>query len=138
MVEISKQAYLAREQLQILGFGNSDVQQILAKVRAPKELKQLLNSVDVAGGTPLRQVLAQAKQILEPLLKSNSTTSVRCYLITDGRSKAQLDDLQLPVPTVLIDTESSAVKRGRGAVLAQQLRAHYFSLPLSPTPVSGE
>ena len=138
VVEISKQAYLAREQLQILGFGNSDVQQILAKVRAPKELKQLLNSVDVAGGTPLRQVLAQAKQILEPLLKSNSTTSVRCYLITDGRSKAQLDDLQLPVPTVLIDTESSAVKRGRGAVLAQQLRAHYFSLPLSPTPVSGE
>lgn len=137
VIEISKQAYLGREQLQILGFGNSEVQQILAKVRAPKELKQLLNNVDVAGGTPLRQVLMQAKQMLAPLLKS-STTSVRCYLITDGRSKAQLEDLQLQVPTVLIDTESSAVKRGRGAILAQQLQAHYFSLPLSITPVSGE
>ena len=128
VLEISKRAYIGREQLQIVGFGNAEVQQILAKVRAPKELQPLLNSVDVAGGTPLRQVLIQAKKILAALLKSSASMSVRCYLITDGRSRAQVGDLQLNVPTVLIDIESSGVKRGRGAVLAEQLAAHYLPL----------
>lgn len=127
VLEISKNAYLNREAIQILGFGNNQVQQLLAKVRAPKELAQMLNNVSVAGGTPLRKVLQQAKQLLTNNSQTNS--QVHCYLITDGRSKAQVEDVRLGVPTVLIDTENSPVKRGRGSQLAEQLNAHYYLLP---------
>jgi len=135
VLEISKSAYLKREQIQILGFGNQTIAQVLAKVKAPKELSQVLNRIDVAGGTPLRQVLLEAKKILQPLLKASHAGQVRCYLITDGRSRAQVADLNLTVPTVLIDTENSSVKRGRGQIIAKQLGAHY--LPLAQHPQSA-
>ncbi|MCJ8299970.1 MAG: magnesium chelatase, partial [Pseudomonadales bacterium] len=125
--DISRQAYLQREKLQILGFGNASVQQIQAAVKAPKELRALLNNVDVAGGTPLRKVLEQAQGIVSKLTTANATT-VRCYLITDGRSRAQVSDLRLGAATVLIDTENTAVKRGRGEAIARQLGAHYHLL----------
>jgi magnesium chelatase subunit D len=125
VLSISKQAYLQREALQILGFGNNNVQDVLAKVRAPKELAGTLHNVDVAGGTPLRKVLEQARSLLK---RTQKETSVRCYLITDGRSKAQVMDINLNVPTVLIDTENSTVKRGRGKEIAQQLGASYYHL----------
>ncbi|EPJ49980.1 MAG: magnesium chelatase [Osedax symbiont Rs2] len=127
VLDISKQAYLQREKLQILGFGNASVQQIQAAVKAPKELRALLNKVDVAGGTPLRKVLEQAQSIVAKLSAANATT-VRCYLITDGRSRAQVADLKLGASTVLIDTENTAVKRGRGQAIARQLGAHYHLL----------
>ena len=66
------------------------------------------------------------------LLKNTHTIQVsqcRCYLITDGRSRAQVSDLKLSVPTVLIDTEDSTVKRGRGVNIAEQLGAQYYLLP---------
>ncbi|MCJ8338107.1 MAG: ATP-binding protein [Pseudomonadales bacterium] len=127
VLDISRQAYLQREKLQILGFGNASVQQIQAAVKAPKELRALLNNVDVAGGTPLRKVLEQAQGIVAKLTTANATT-VRCYLITDGRSRAQVSDLRLGAATVLIDTENTAVKRGRGEAIARQLGAHYHLL----------
>ncbi|OUS32038.1 hypothetical protein A9R01_11350 ['Osedax' symbiont bacterium Rs2_46_30_T18] len=127
VLDISRQAYLQREKLQILGFGNANVQQIQAAVKAPKELRTLLNKVDVAGGTPLRKVLEQAQAIVAKLSTANATT-VRCYLITDGRSRAQVSDLRLGATTVLIDTENTAVKRGRGEAIARQLGAHYHLL----------
>ena len=127
VLDISKQAYLQREKLQILGFGNASVQQIQAAVKAPKELRALLNKVDVAGGTPLRKVLEQARAIVEKL-STGSATTVHCYLITDGRSRAQVADLRLGATTVLIDTENTAVKRGRGQAIARQLGAHYHLL----------
>ncbi|EPJ47901.1 MAG: magnesium chelatase [Osedax symbiont Rs1] len=129
VLEISKQAYLKRENIQVLGFGNAKVQQVLAKVRAPKELSRVLNSIAVAGGTPLRDVLVHAQQLLAKLAKQNSAAITRCYLITDGRSRAEVTDIKLTVPTVLIDTENSPVKRGRGKKIAADLGAFYYVLP---------
>ncbi len=127
VLEISKNAYLNREAIEILGFGNNQVQQLLGKVKAPKELSEMLNNVSVAGGTPLRKVLQEAKLLLAR--KKSLAGHVQCYLITDGRSRSQVDDIDLGVPTVLIDTENTPVKRGRGSQLAQQLKAEYFLLP---------
>ena len=130
VLEISKNAYLNRETIQILGFGNNTVQQLLAKVRAPKELSELLSQVSVAGATPLRKVLLQAQQLLAKSSRAmQGAAAVQCYLITDGRSRAQVEDINLGVPTVLIDTENTPVKRGRGSQLAKQLKADYFLLP---------
>ena len=127
VLEISKQAYLQREQLQILGFGHGNVQQILGSMRAPKALRERLNSVQISGGTPLRAVLQQAQKVISKVHRQHAL-SVRCYLITDGRSKAQVADLNMNVPAVLIDTESGPIKRGRGVAIAQQLHAGYYAL----------
>ena len=127
VLEISKQAYLQREQLQILGFGHGNVQQILGNMRAPKALRERLNSVQISGGTPLRAALQQAQKVISKVHRQHAL-SVRCYLITDGRSRAQVADLNVNVPTVLIDTESGPIKRGRGVAIAQQLHAGYYAL----------
>lgn len=128
VLDIAKRAYLNREQLAIIGFGNDEQQTLLAKVRAPKELNQLLDTVPAAGGTPLRQAITHAVAYLTGLLRQQPQLQCTTYLITDGRSRDQLHDIQLPGESILVDTEQSQVKRGRGEELAAQLNAQYLSL----------
>lgn len=130
VLDIARGAYLKREQLSILGFGNQQVTDILPRVRAPKTLRQQLDQVQAGGGTPIREVLQQAKQYLQGVLKQQPDLDMRTYLISDGRTTQSLTDLALPGRCVVIDTENSAVKRGRGAEIAKQLQASY--LPLAP------
>lgn len=129
VLKIAEQAYLQREQLTIFGFGNNQVENLLPKVRAPKELKNWLDNLPAGGGTPMRDALEQVRHYLSKTVRQNPALQIRSYVITDGRSSARLDDVVLPGETVLIDIEHSAVKRGRGAQLAAQLNAQYVPLP---------
>ncbi|MBL4826984.1 MAG: ATP-binding protein [Spongiibacteraceae bacterium] len=126
---IAQHAYLAREQLQILSFRSDSVTQELRKMRAPKTLRLKLNSISAGGGTPLRAALIKARHKLKELQKKMPTLLMRTYLITDGRSTQRVDDIVLPGDRFVIDTEGSAVKRGRGVQIAQSLGAHYIPLP---------
>ncbi len=128
VLEIGKRAYLAREQLAIIGFGNQQTDTLLARVRAPKELHSLLEPIQAGGGTPLRQVLGQAQTMLNQLLRQTPALNSCTYLITDGRCRDSVADLQLPGQRLLIDTEQSSVKRGRGPQLAAELGADYHLL----------
>lgn len=128
ILEIAEQAYRSREQLTLWGFGNQQVESFLPRRRAPKALRQLLDSIPAGGGTPLREGLQQAGEYLRQIAKQQPEMALRTYLITDGRSSQQVADLRLPGECLLIDIENSAVKRGRGQQLAQQLAADYFSL----------
>jgi len=128
VLDIGKRAYLAREQLAIIGFGNQQTDTVLARVRAPKELHSLLEPIQAGGGTPLRQVLGQAQTMLSQLLRQNPALNSCTYLITDGRCRDSVADLQLPGQRLLIDTEQSSVKRGRGPQLAAELGADYHLL----------
>ncbi len=129
-LQIARQAYLNREQLAIMGFGNSRVDTLLPRIRAPKELEKLLNSTPAGGGTPMREVLQQARDYLQRLRRQSPEIVLRTYLLTDGRTAALVADIRLPGESVLIDTESSAVKRGRGKQLACELGAVYLPLPV--------
>ncbi|WP_370280220.1 ATP-binding protein [Pontibacterium sp.] len=129
VLKIAEQAYLQREQLSIFGFGNNQVENLLPKVRAPKELKNWLDSLPAGGGTPIRAALEQVQSYLGKAIKQNPALQIRTYVITDGRTSAHLNDVALPGDTVLIDIEQSAVKRGRGAQLAAELSAQYLPLP---------
>lgn len=129
LLQISEQAYLQREQLSVFGFGNNTVENLLPRVRAPKELRNWLDNLPVGGGTPMRDALEQAMQYLKTLQRQTPALQLRTYILTDGRSSAQLEDLTLPGNTVWIDIEQSAVKRGRGPQLAAQLGATYQPLP---------
>jgi len=128
VLKIAEQAYLQREQLSIFGFGNNQVEHLLPKVRAPKALRDWLDALPVAGGTPMRAAVEQVQNYLHKLQRQDAALEIRTYIITDGRSSARLDDLTLPGELVWIDIEQSAVKRGRGAQLADQLNAQYLPL----------
>jgi len=131
IMEIAEQAYRSREQLTVWGFGNQQVENFLPRRRAPKALRKLLDAIPAGGGTPLREGLQQAGDYLRQVAKQHPEMALRTYLITDGRSSQQVADLRLPGECLLIDIESSAVKRGRGQALAQELAADYFSLSVT-------
>ncbi|RDE18255.1 VWA domain-containing protein [Motiliproteus coralliicola] len=132
--QIAERAYLEREQLAVFGFGNNRVDNLLPRVRAPKELDHWLDQLEAGGGTPLYPALQQAQQYLSQLQRRSPGLQLCSYILTDGRSRAELQSLQLPGKTVWIDTEAGAVKRGRGRRLAQQLGADYWSLEQLTSP----
>lgn len=126
LLAIAQEAYLKRQQLAVLGFGNETTAVLLPRKRAPKELYQWVEALTAGGGTPLRQAIEDATVYLKQAIQRQPGLNSRCYLLTDGRSTCSLQDLELPGETVLIDTEQSVVKRGRGQELAQQLGAQYL------------
>ena len=128
VLDIARGAYLKREQLSILGFGNQQVNDILPRTRAPKLLRAQLDAVEAGGGTPLREAVLQAADYLASLMRQQPTLRLQTYLISDGRSTQSLAGITLPGQCVVIDTETAAVKRGRGAQFAQQLHAAYLPL----------
>jgi len=126
---IAEQAYLARERVAILVFGNQKTQLLLPQSRAPKQIRKLLDATPAGGGTPLREGLLEAKAYCDRIKRHFPALQLRNYLITDGRSTQHIADIQLPGEWILIDTEQSAVKRGRGREFARDINAQY--LPLS-------
>ena len=130
ILKIAEQAYLEREQLGIIGFGNQQVQTLLPRKRAPKALRRLLDNIEAGGGTPLRQVIEQAIRYQRQLRISQPGLRLRNYLITDGKSSASLAGLRLGGDSVLIDIESSRIRRGRGSEFASALGARYLPLPV--------
>lgn len=130
ILDIADQAYLQRQQITILGFGNQQVETLLTRKRAPRALKKLLDEVRAGGGTPFRQVLQQAYQYQLQLLRQLPGLRIHNYLITDGKTSQSLQGLQLLGQTSLIDVEQSGVKRGKGQQIAEFLNARYFPLPV--------
>jgi magnesium chelatase subunit D len=129
VLQISKQAYLSREQLSILGFGNDQLDDILPRVRAPKTIQNCLNQVSSGGGTPIKEALVRAERYLLNLLRKVPELAIKCYLITDGRTRQNIDGLTLPGQCTVIDIETSTVKRGRAKKIAEVLGAKYLTLP---------
>lgn len=128
ILSIADQAYLAREQLCVLGFGNEKVATLLPKKRAPKALRRFLDNIPAAGGTPLRQALLQAASYQKQQLRQTPQLQLRTYLITDGRSTQKFADIALMGEVVVIDIEQAQVKRGKARQIAEALSADYFPL----------
>ncbi|MEP0072253.1 MAG: ATP-binding protein [Marinomonas sp.] len=128
ILDVANRAYLAREQIAILGFGQDGVSSILPRVRAPKEISELLDNIGAGGGTPFRMAIENARDYLVKQYKGNTDLYSQTYILTDGRTQADVSDLELLGKIVLIDIENAAIKRGRGQDIAQHLGAHYISL----------
>lgn len=126
---LTRQAYSAREQMAVLGFGNDTVTSLFTRQRAPKSLEATLNSADGGGGTPLRKVVEEAGRLIRQWQRREPGLHIRTYLITDGRTRESVADLPKLGDCMVMDTEYSFVKRGQAVRLAQQLGAHYWPLP---------
>lgn len=132
--ELSRQAYLNRQQICILGFGNSRVTTIIHPQRAPKNIQPKLDLIKAGGGTPVRKVLDYAQN----LLSSQKSQALDCsiYLITDGRLEQSIKTHSLfnQHQIILVDIESSRIKLGLGRQLAETICAQY--IPVSALPVA--
>ena len=133
IVKIAEQAYLAREQLTIIGFGNQRVETLLPRKRAPRALRKLLDEIGAGGGTPLLEMIQHATGYRDQLQRQQPGLQIDNYLITDGKSAVALEQLAPIGQTLLIDIEDSRVKRGRGVDIARALDALYCPLPISAT-----
>ncbi|QTP59787.1 AAA domain-containing protein [Billgrantia antri] len=129
--QLARQAYAAREQMAVLGFGNDGVTPVLLRRRAPKALRERLDSADGGGGTPLRLAILQAARLIRQWRRQEADLQIRTYLITDGRTRQSLAGLPALGDCLVVDTEQAAVRRGRGEIIAEQLGARYCRLPLS-------
>jgi magnesium chelatase subunit D len=128
VLSIAEKAYLKREQLTILGFGNQQVHTLLAQKKAPQQLRNLLDKVTAGGGTPLCEVLDHALELQRKHYRQSPESIIRTYLITDGRTTQFFNDKKLLGEVIVIDTEQSSIKRGKGQLIAQTLCADYIPL----------
>ncbi|WP_027947951.1 AAA family ATPase [Litchfieldella anticariensis] len=126
---LARQAYAAREQIVVLGFGNDGVTSILPRRRAPKDMLSRLDAADGGGGTPIRDAILRASRLIHQWRRQDTGLHIRTYLITDGRTRQSMAGLPSLGDCIVVDTEQSAVKRGRGRHIAEQLGALYRPLP---------
>lgn len=108
--KLAETAYLNRESLCLMTFGNERIEIALHPQRAPKNIKVLLESISAGGGTPLRKALLQVSEFIKK--QSYQYEKCKLYLFTDGRTRESIGGLTVECDVMLIDTENSAVKLG--------------------------
>ena len=130
ILNLAQQAYLKREKIAIMGFGNAQVKNLLASVRAPKHIRAFLEGIPAGGGTPFNDAILAGQEYLQNLKRKIPALQVCSYILSDGRisQNALQTQANLGESCVFIDTESSSVKRGRGQAIAQKMGADYFAL----------
>ncbi|TXR53659.1 AAA family ATPase [Reinekea thalattae] len=124
----ARQAYLKREQVSIVGFGNDQSQLLLPMRRAPKNISDFLESIKAGGGTPFVQAVQHAVKIQQRCLLQQSKVQLHSYIITDGRVRLDETLPMLQGRVTVIDIENSAVKRGVAEKISQRLQAQYIPL----------
>ncbi len=122
---IASHAYLKRELLCIIQFGNNKVSIIQPPRRPPKSFIPILNSLKAGGGTPLRKALKYTEAIFQRWDQNQQHTDRSLYLFTDGRSNDTVSDIKIRSPLTVIDTENTALKIGRTARIASALKGNY-------------
>lgn len=135
---LASQAYAMREQMAVLGFGNSGfgnsgfgndgVVPVLRRCRAPSDMRGRLDVARAGGGTPFRAAIRRALDLIQKWRRQEPGLHVRTYVITDGRTRESVADLPPLGDCILVDTEQSSVRRGQGPRLARQLGALYRTL----------
>jgi len=130
VLAIAKTAYLHREQLTILGFGNQEVKTLLPQTKSPKQLRTWLDTISASGGTPLCDVLDTALQLQKKHYRQSPELTIKTYLITDGRTTQNFAHKKLLGEVIVIDTEKTSIKRGKAQSIAQTLRADYIPLSI--------
>lgn len=139
LASLLETAYRLRARVGILQFAGAGTHLQVPPQRAPREIFGLLQALTAGGGTPLRQGIVDALQLLDRERRRYPTEEQLLALFTDGRSRANLSDIQIPCRLLVIDTETGPVRLGRCRQLAAVLGGEYLALdrlPLSAVPAS--
>lgn len=112
-----------REHVAVIAFRGQGAELVLPPGPASRDVSQRLKGLGGGGGTPLKQGLIKAKELLMPVRKSMRDT--RLLVFTDGRSKERIEGIKIPSDIWVIDTETASVPLRRTQKLAQSLKAQY-------------
>lgn len=127
--QLAERLYRNREQLTVMGFGNDRMETLVSPGRSPKRLAQTMKQWTAGGGTPLREAIHRAADLIRQWQRNDPGLPIRTYLMTDGRCRQSVRDLSLPGECLVIDLEQSPIKRGRAPLIAKELGADYWALP---------
>ncbi|WP_438767406.1 AAA family ATPase [Kushneria sp. TE3] len=136
-------AYLAREQLMLLTLGGDGITEVMSPRRPPRTIVSLLEQITPGGGTPLRHGLDDTRQRLSRLTRQIPGLTISLWILTDARSRDDLDIAAFACDTHLVDCEPEGETLGRARELATTLGAACHALsdltdstpaPTSPRP----
>ena len=121
-------SYRRRARVAVIEFGGREAGLVMPPRRPAKNQRPLLELIHGGGGTPLRRGLERASAVLRRERLRSPHQRQTLLLLTDGRSRDTLSDIELACSTVVVDTESSTVRLGRCRGLAEALGAEYIPL----------
>lgn len=116
----------------LLCFGNQQVEWLISASKASFNISKVLSSIQAGGGTPLGEALDEIQNYILKRQTSNTLEKQTLFLISDGRSRDNLDYLQLgkniETDIYVLDSEKSEIKLGKAKQLARTLNANYVNL----------
>ncbi|ART61738.1 AAA family ATPase [Kushneria marisflavi] len=120
--QLAFDAYLAREQLMLMTLSGDGVTEVMSPRRAPRSMASTLNRLTPGGGTPLRRGLDDTRQRLARL-QSVDPTAIHLWILTDARSRDDLELAPFGLETHIVDCEPREEALGRAKELAAALEA---------------
>jgi magnesium chelatase subunit D len=124
--ELGRRARAKRAAMHLITFGGQAARVHRAIVRGAP-LDRALIALGAGGGTPLRHALIDALRVS----RKHPAAEQRLFLLSDGRSRAPLDDLARigqAMTTVVIDCERARPRLGGAQRIAERLHADYMRL----------
>ena len=124
--ELGRRARAKRAAMHLITFGGHAARMHRAIIRGAA-LDRALLALGAGGGTPLRHALIDALRVS----RKHPGAEQRLFLLSDGRSRARLDDLARigeAMDTVIIDCERARPRLGGARSIAERLHADYVHI----------
>ncbi len=121
--------YQQRQRIALLSFGNQQYHWLITDSKAPANIDTLLASIQAGGGTPLREALLEVDRYIAKRKQSKPIEKRKFFIITDGRSRDNVDDIILSDTEVwVLDSENSEIRLNKAQALATHWKASYLRL----------
>ncbi|MGO4003330.1 vWA domain-containing protein [Pseudomonas fluorescens] len=125
LAQLFDDAYHQRARLALLTASGSAPRWQVQGLKASASLRDWLDALGAAGGTPLSAALAEAETWLARRQKRYPAEQQRILLLTDGRLKSMPEVPAFACPSLLVDIERGPIRLGRAQTLARALNAEY-------------
>ncbi|NJO82197.1 MAG: magnesium chelatase subunit D family protein [Blastochloris sp.] len=137
-------AYQQRDRVAVIAFKGIEAELILPPTRSVELAEKQLDRLPTGGRTPLAHALIIAHETVQQALRANAEQLILMIILSDGKANVPLPDstgdaweqtqqaahqlTERSLPTLMLDTETSYVRMGRGRELAEHLHAEYLEL----------
>jgi len=139
-------AYQQRDRVGVIAFRGLKAEVLLEPTRSVELAEKQLQRLPTGGRTPLAHALFVTNETIQRLCRHEPEQALLLIVLSDGKANVQLPDSpqgacawdqseQIAtklsangIPTLMIDTEVSLVRVGRGKELSECLKASYLRL----------
>jgi len=139
-------AYQQRDRVGVIAFRGLKAEVLLEPTRSVELAEKQLQRLPTGGRTPLAHALFVTNETIQRLCRHEPEQALILIVLSDGKANVPLPDSPIGadswvqteqvatqlsahgIPTLMIDTEVSLVKVGRGKELSECLQASYLRL----------